>query len=151
MCNLCDKTLKTEKGLKLHTIHCVKKNKITKPLLPSTLIKPFTYNETLNSNNPRCNSNYDLIGSKLPLLFDDFNDLITNFKRNVPTLTQTPKGARNVFAEKLSQRIKNCIGINSPCTWFSLMKFSYECIKVPNREGKKSLTTLVKENIMFEK
>lgn len=54
-------------------------------------------------------------------------------------------------AEKLSSRISECINTNSLAAWLSLTLFSLECLRVPvNKEGKRSLTNLVKENILSE-
>lgn len=53
-------------------------------------------------------------------------------------------------AEKLSSRISECINTNSLSAWLSLTLFSLECLRVPVEEGIRSLTNLVKENILSE-
>lgn len=58
-----------------------------------------------------------------------------------------PKGARSLVAEKLCSILENCLRTNSVEDWFSLLSFSFSTLRVPKSVAKKSLTSLMNDNV----
>uniref|UniRef100_A0A8D9A467 Uncharacterized protein n=1 Tax=Cacopsylla melanoneura TaxID=428564 RepID=A0A8D9A467_9HEMI len=138
-CPHCNKRYK-KRGLTRH-IRCAHPNDAT-----SSQILSQVQNDSQASQNI-----LDQIRMRTPLdppgQPNRFTDEISTLKRNVPILKRIPKGARNVTAEKLSTRILRCINSNSVDAWKKLLLFSYECLRVPEKQGSRSLTNLVKDNV----
>lgn len=130
ICNVCKKVLQTEKGLKLHKNHCIKKNQ-NENLSQS--------NVTHENNNLHCEESLNCItvntDSNVNSNEDSFGKLLSKLKRRVPILKRIPKGARKVTAEKLSHRISDCIRTNSREARINLMLFSYVCLRLPEKEN----------------
>lgn len=142
ICDICNKILPTKKGLKLHKTHCLRKREATNLSQNSILEVDHTF---VPESKLKDKNGSHVLDSTL-----DFSNLISDLKRSIPILKRVPKGARTVTAEKLSIRITNCLSTNSIPAWISLMLFSYQCLRVPEKDLKQSLTTLVKNNVHSE-
>jgi hypothetical protein len=73
---------------------------------------------------------------------------LANAKSHIKTIRRIPKGARYSAAVKLCTIIKECLDSNSITAWSNLLLFSYKVFNISEKSLKKSLTSVLKENVI---
>ena len=69
------------------------------------------------------------------------------FIQHVPTLKRIPKGARQLCMAKFCTIIDEIVNSNSVAAWVRLLHFPTRCLRVPTRDGGRSLASRVKSLI----
>jgi hypothetical protein len=147
-CSQCDKSFKSEKGLKTHNgrIHRAQKyfstgNNKFEDIKSSPEEKLKKHPQILNINDH--SKIYE--GKQLLILL---KENLANAKSHIKTIRRIPKGARYSAAVKLCTIIKECLDSNSITAWSNLLLFSYKVFNISEKSLKKSLTSVIKENVI---
>ncbi|KAJ4438073.1 hypothetical protein ANN_14012 [Periplaneta americana] len=123
---------------------------VTCHLCPSGSAKLFKGSRGLRVHWSRAHPNIPFAPNNIPFpksSLDDFQTCLIHSKQHIHVLRRIPKGARALAASRLSHFISQCLSQNSVESWYNLLLFAYIALRVPEKSGKKSLVSKIKDNI----